>query len=325
LARHPGNGVLHRSEVGADSGTTSWSASSLRGKEVYEDKTQILAELPILGHWQLHEAVPGALRPDSHKDEFELHLVQEGCMDLWMDTPANSFAVTGGTAILCQPGQVHGGVHDVLHPGRWFWLRLTAPKGNSAGFLGLAPKLIGPLLDDLRTTQPQTFAYSPSLENCFERLLNEHRQPTVETPLLARCILLELVAWIVRDRRNAMVRSAGLSRGYSPEIQKAIAWLEIQDEYPVPVRELAAMANMSESSFRRRFCRETGYSPYDYMMHSRIERAKTMLTDTRQSITTIAMSLGFSTSAHFAAMFRRRTGIKPSRFREQHVGKAAKG
>ncbi len=177
---------------------------AIRGKEVYEAKTQILPELTIVGHWHLQEALPGELRSDVHPSEFELHLVQEGRMDVWFDEPSRSLSVTGGAAMLTQPGQRHGGLREVLHPGRWFWLRFsTPPRGR---FPGLLPDQSSDLLKALSENEPAVFPYSPSLESCFNRLMDEHRHPTLETPLIARAILHELLVWIVRDRRNAGLR-----------------------------------------------------------------------------------------------------------------------
>ena len=79
---------------------------------------------------------------------------------------------------------------------------------------------------------------------------------------------------------------------------------------------LAKTAGMSEYHFLRMFKQSTGYTPYQYVINQRIERAKELLVNTEITITEIAYLLGFSTSAHFTHLFRRKTGFLPSQMRK---------
>lgn len=78
---------------------------------------------------------------------------------------------------------------------------------------------------------------------------------------------------------------------------------------------LAATAGLSEYHFLRMFKQSTGYTPHQYVISQRIERAKELLKKTDMSITEIAYLLGFSSSAHFTHHFRRKTGVTPSELR----------
>lgn len=78
---------------------------------------------------------------------------------------------------------------------------------------------------------------------------------------------------------------------------------------------LANAAGLSEYHFLRMFKQSTGYTPHQYIITQRIERAKELLQKTDMSITEIAYLLGFSTPAHFTHHFRRKTGATPSALR----------
>src|SRR5687767_8450237 len=81
-----------------------WSQEPLNRRETYEAPRTLVGEIPILGQISLQRAVPRALGPASHPNEFELHLVRDGRMRLWIDSPKRVFELHGGMASLTQPG-----------------------------------------------------------------------------------------------------------------------------------------------------------------------------------------------------------------------------
>jgi AraC-like DNA-binding protein len=294
-----------------------WQVSEKQQHETYEGRTQLLPELPIIGRLHLLQAVPGGLRSDAHPKEYELHLVQEGCLELWVDSPANQHTVTGGLATLTQPGQTHGGVREVLNPGRWSMLRFVVLPNSKKMPTGLTSAQAAHLEKLLKAMESPVFSFSPSLEKCFDRLLDEHRHPSVTSELMARSLLHELILWIVRDHAASMLNPPRRLPKYSPPIQAAVLWLDEHVGEPVLMEHAANAAGLSESHFRRWFQKEVGFNPADYMMYRRVEISKEKLRTSNMSVTKIAMELGFSTSAYFTAVFRKRTGLTPTEYRRE--------
>ena len=66
----------------------------------------------------------------------------------------------------------------------------------------------------------------------------------------------------------------------------------------------------------------TGYSTMEYVIVLRLELAQAWLKESDRSITDIALSLGFSSSQHFAMTFRQRMGMTPSAFRSKSLSAA---
>ena len=292
-----------------------WSQEPLNRRETYEAPRTLVSEIAIVGQIGLQQAVPRAMGPASHPYEFELHLVRDGRMRLWIDSPKRVFELHGGMASITQPGQLHSGEGELMLPGRWMWLQFRMSADTRAGMPGLNARETAVLRDGLSAIKPPVFHYSPDLEHCMERLLAEHRRPTPESPIAARGILHELIAWIIRDHRAEQLRRDREPAGYSPPIFKVMEWLREHLDENVSVGDLADVAGLSPSYFRRWFHREVGSSPRDYVTQMRIERAKRLLAETDRSITDIAMELGYSTSAYFTAVFHRETGTTPSEFR----------
>ncbi|MEO8072246.1 MAG: AraC family transcriptional regulator [Acidobacteriota bacterium] len=81
------------------------------------------------------------------------------------------------------------------------------------------------------------------------------------------------------------------------------------------LKVLANAAGLSEYHFLRMFKQSTGYTPHQYVINQRIERARELLKKTDMTITEIAYLLGFSNHAHFTHHFRRKTGFTPSEMR----------
>lgn len=294
-----------------------WSQEPLNRRETYEGPRTLVSEIPILGQINLQRAVPRAMGPASHPTEFELHLVHDGRMRLWIDSPKRVCELHGGMASLTQPGQLHSGEGELMLPGRWMWLQFRLPLGAREAMSGLSPRETALLREGLWGVKPPLFHYSPALEDCMERLIAEHRRPTPESPIVARGILHELITWIIRDHRAEQLRRGRLPAGYSPPVAKVMQWLEEHLDENISVSDLADVAGFSPSYFRRWFHREVGSSPRDYVTHLRVERAKRLLDTTDRSITQIAMDLGYSTSAYFTAVFHGETGATPSDFRRQ--------
>lgn len=85
------------------------------------------------------------------------------------------------------------------------------------------------------------------------------------------------------------------------------------------VDDLAREACLSRSHFARSFRISTGYSPMEYRVRSRIERAMQMLLQDDPPVCEIAALLGFFDQSHLTRTFRRLTGLTPTEFARRHA------
>jgi AraC family transcriptional regulator len=102
-------------------------------------------------------------------------------------------------------------------------------------------------------------------------------------------------------------------------IARAVQLIEKDVLHSPHVEALASHAGMSLFAFIRNFKRETGVSPWQFILDCRIEAAKYRLENSAKPISEIAFEMGWQNVSHFTALFRRRVGTTPGRFRSDHT------
>lgn len=88
---------------------------------------------------------------------------------------------------------------------------------------------------------------------------------------------------------------------------------------PIGLTELAALAELSPSQFIRAFKVSTGVTPHKWYLEARIDHAKRMLMDRRNSLVDIALDNGFSEQSPFTRAFRAVTGTSPGAWRRSRL------
>jgi AraC family transcriptional regulator len=99
------------------------------------------------------------------------------------------------------------------------------------------------------------------------------------------------------------------------QVQHVTDFIRTNLPHGLTIERLAALVNMSPFHFARCFRQTLGMTPHQFVTRERIERARTMIAEGRQTIGDIAMALGFASASHFADVYRRVTGSTPRRTR----------
>ncbi|QZY52628.1 GlxA family transcriptional regulator [Leucobacter tenebrionis] len=81
------------------------------------------------------------------------------------------------------------------------------------------------------------------------------------------------------------------------------------------IARLAAHARVSERTLSRRFRDETGYTPMQWIMRARIDRARELLEETDLGIEEISAAVGLGTATNLRRHFRSVLGTTPSDYR----------
>ena len=103
---------------------------------------------------------------------------------------------------------------------------------------------------------------------------------------------------------------------YEDSVHKVKEYIAENLNENLTIKDLAESVNMSSSHFSRVFKQQTGFSPYDYILISRINRAKYLLQTTNMTIASVAYEVGFNSESNFIYYFTENEGISPGKFRK---------
>lgn len=123
--------------------------------------------------------------------------------------------------------------------------------------------------------------------------------------------------WLIRSIFGETLDMRAVSSDYS--LARAQHYIEQHYMDHITVEKLANLGYMSKTTFNRRFKKEIGITPIDYLIECRIKMAKLMLKRKENQITDIAMKCGFGSSAHFSSCFQKHVGLTPSEYRDKYA------
>ncbi|MGN1288208.1 MAG: helix-turn-helix domain-containing protein [Bradyrhizobium sp.] len=100
----------------------------------------------------------------------------------------------------------------------------------------------------------------------------------------------------------------------SSQVRRAEAYVEANWEQPLTIEALALVAGVSARTLFHSFRKRRGYSPMGFVKRIRLNHARWMLQDQRNStsVTDVALACGFGNLGHFSGYYRRAFGETPS-------------
>jgi AraC family transcriptional regulator len=115
---------------------------------------------------------------------------------------------------------------------------------------------------------------------------------------------------------GGMLRASKTPRLDDRRLRNAASYMQERFGDAITLDVLAKKATMSRFHFLRLFKNATGMTPHTYLVRLRLQRARMLLADGRDSVGGISVACGFESPAHFAAVFRRDVGMSPSEYRK---------
>lgn len=250
-------------------------------------------------------------------EELEFLLVVEGEAVFRVD--AADIPVRAGEAIFVNSGELHSGIVSGDAPVTFVAVVFHASLFGDGVHDKVYDRYIFPLIhknyvvpSHLTPATPEGRTILELLEQLFDA--NESEAPLREltTKGLLHLCLSKLLA-SGGEQRRAGKADAGSER--LERLKRVMALIEERYEESIALKELAEVAQMSESYFCRYFKRITTKTPVEYINDYRIARASALLRQSDRKVMDIAMDVGFSNLNYFNTVFKKRFGCTPSAFR----------
>jgi AraC-like DNA-binding protein len=147
------------------------------------------------------------------------------------------------------------------------------------------------------------------------------RRPGGEA-MLARMSEMMFVDAVRRYADHLPMQSAGWLAGLRDRfVGSALALMHEQPAQDWTIDELGRRVGLSRSALHERFVHLIGVPPMQYLAQWRMQAAARLLLDTRATVATIALDVGYDSEAAFARAFKRLVGKPPAAWRrERDVG-----
>lgn len=147
-------------------------------------------------------------------------------------------------------------------------------------------------------------------ENSGSNRKTEDASPAAEKPA-------EGIAGEEYDSTQSEKESSDARRDLDDTVKRFIAYLEANiDNADLRIDDFTVALAMSRSVLYGKIKTAVGLTPVDFIRTIRIQHAEKMITDTDKNFTMIAYSVGFSDPKYFSKVFKKLTGMTPSKYRQ---------
>jgi len=232
--------------------------------------------------------------------DWELWLVWRGRG--WMRTREHTFQLLPGFCALMRPGGIYDAGHDEENPLGITYIHFDPIEESST-----PPGSVSAIQSWPEFFQVHDLNY---LEAVMRRIVQLWRDEPKPATLLLNAVLSDLL-----QRPSLRIGIKSSKTLHQGRITEMIAAIHAQPGALPSVNEMAKTMKMSPEHFSRVFHKVTGQSPLDFLLHTRLMRARHLLAETDLSIAAIAEQLGYADLFFFSRQFKQKTGMPPSRYR----------
>lgn len=155
------------------------------------------------------------------------------------------------------------------------------------------------------------FSTSSLIPDYLKSIINLFKEGQIINEPLISCDIQRILAELFNLSNGNHTRTS-VSQS---SINSSINYIKDNFKNKLSLDDIAANISMSPFHFSRIFKKETGYSPYEYIIIIRLNHAKSLLKTTNMLIKEIAFECGFNSESNFIIAFKKHTNMSPKQFR----------
>lgn len=235
--------------------------------------------------------------------EFQLIYITRG--EGIIETKEGEFTVPEGSMIIIFPGQWHR--YKPLTTG---W------KEHYIGFNGFYAKHI--FENELLSANLPfvKVGYNEKLLQSFHEIFQLIFTEKAGYQQICSGLVVYILSTIISIKKNENFEGKQIEQ----TIQRACLFIRENIDQNINIQKLARDLSIDYSLFRKMFKVYTGISPGQYHLSLRIRQAKDLLINTDLSIKEISYRLGFESIFYFSRVFKSKTGVNPTEYKNGPKG-----
>ena len=237
------------------------------------------------------------------RNNYVIHVVISGKGIL--DYAGKRWEIRGGQMFVLFPGVEATYYADKNDPWYYCWLgfdgRSAGKIVESIGFSEQTPVLA---LSDVSRIESEI------------RKMLEARELTLDGQLRRNAGLLKILSTMIRD--SVERETADGSPNIYSYSEYAVRYINNHFSEKVRIQDLADHIGISRSYLVKLVKQETGMSPQEYLIETRMRRSSDLLSRTNDSIRVVAAECGYDDALAFSKVFKSRFGLNPTEYREKH-------
>ncbi|MEL6538399.1 MAG: helix-turn-helix transcriptional regulator [Bacteroidota bacterium] len=237
-----------------------------------------------------------------------------------VDYGRKPFDFSDGTMVFSAPGQAYTFTQEVDKGQHEGWLLYFHPEM-------IRPSHLGDTIDKysffeydvregLHTSEEETQILNQCLLNIkreYEQAIDHHSKDLIASNL--EVLLNYCLRFYDRQFHTRSSESKDVVAQFEKELKSFYQQGKGQELGVPTIKRFAESAHLSQHYFSDLIKKETGRAPKDHINDHIIDQAKRMLLATQQPVGEIAYTLGFSYPQYFNRLFKSKTGITPTAYR----------
>ncbi len=188
--------------------------------------------------------------------------------------------------------------------------RFTLMNQNAAQLLSVLPTVV---------VVPAGAPDAEQLKRFVELVVSELQAPRAGSALTTAYLSHLILVQTLRSTLSMQDGHLGwLSALADPRLSVSLKAMHAHPARKWTLEALAQCAGMSRAVFARRFREVVGQTPMEYLSGWRMLKASDQLLSTQDSVSTVAIGVGYISESAFNTAFKRIMGLPPRRYIQEH-------
>ena len=205
----------------------------------------------------------------------------------------------------------------ILVPGERYWYVPDSDTGWTEYWLGFNGECAQRWLEKRfidRTRNIYHIGYNRSIISLFDEALRLVEQEPPGMQQLTASLVPQILA-----RLHSQRKVPGEQKEAGTLLERACILFNENLYSRYDIDSITGALNVNYRILRDCFRENTGLTPYNYFLQMKISKAKELLIKDGMSVKTVSFKLAFDNPYYFSRLFKKKTGVPPSRWHLVHV------